>query len=70
MSVINQYFRVSRLVLLGSMEGMFSTMDACKVKPDIKTFSLLRDILPPTDEAEEVSTILSYYCKQIKKYDL
>lgn len=42
-----------RLMMLGNLHGLFHTMDLCKACPDIKTFSLLIEILPPSDDMEE-----------------
>lgn len=41
-----------RLMLIGNMEGFFAMMDLFKAVPDIKTFTQLLDIIPPTTEME------------------
>jgi len=41
-----------RLMMLGGMTGMLARMDRDKAKPDVKTFSMLLDMIPLTPEAE------------------
>lgn len=41
-----------RLELLGGLDGVLLRMTADKASPDVKTFSLLLDALPPRREAE------------------
>lgn len=51
-----------RLALLGEAEGFLNYMKKIKVKPDIKTFTLLLECLPPNTEAEEqLVTLLENY---------
>ncbi|KAF8774858.1 pentatricopeptide repeat-containing protein 1, mitochondrial-like [Argiope bruennichi] len=42
-----------RLALIGGAENILIDMKKSKVKPSIKTFTLLLESLPPTNEAEE-----------------
>ncbi|RZF33504.1 hypothetical protein LSTR_LSTR010160 [Laodelphax striatellus] len=42
-----------RLLLIGGCNGFLEQMDAFKVKPDIKTFTLLLESLPPTLSSEQ-----------------
>lgn len=42
-----------RLMLLGGCEGILTQMKNYNVKPDIKTFSLLSELVPMTTEEEE-----------------
>jgi hypothetical protein len=41
-----------RLALLGGMPGVLAQMQRCNARPDVKTFSLLVDLVPSTRVAE------------------
>lgn len=44
-----------RLILIGGCSGFLKNMKTNKVKPDIKTFTQLLEVIPPTITAERVS---------------
>jgi len=44
-----------RLILLGGCSGFLKNMKINKIKPDIKTFTQLLEVIPPTLSAEKVS---------------
>jgi len=51
-----------RLMMLGGVSGMLARMDRDMAKPDIKTFSLLLDLMPLSLEAEtELLSEMDYY---------
>lgn len=41
-----------RLALLGGLSGILDRMQASKAKPDVKTFTMLIDLIPSSVEAE------------------
>lgn len=43
-----------RLLLLGGLSTILEQMESDEVKPDIKTYTLMLDVIPATDAAEEV----------------
>jgi len=45
-----------RLILLGGCSGFLKNMKSNKIKPDIKTFTQLLEVIPSTLSAEKVST--------------
>lgn len=47
-------------MLLGGAVGFIQTMDRLNVKPDMKTFTLLLDIIPSTEEAENVWLVIKF----------
>ena len=51
-----------RLAMLGGVSGMLARMDRDKAKPDVKTFSLLLDLMPLSleDETELLSSMDFY----------
>ncbi|KMQ97249.1 pentatricopeptide repeat-containing protein 1 [Lasius niger] len=51
---LNDVFVNNRLILFGGMEGFLNRMAYCKVKPDIKTITLLLNIIPNTVQAENL----------------
>lgn len=44
----------NRLLLLGGFNAILDQMKSDEVKPNIKTFTLMLDVIPATDAAEEV----------------
>lgn len=51
--VLNQVKKAEdRLLLLGGANAILSEMEKIKVQPDIKTFTALLDVIPPTNTAE------------------
>ncbi len=52
--VLNQIKKAEdRLLLLGGAKGILNEMEKIKVRPDIKTFTALLDVIPPTNAAEQ-----------------
>ncbi|XP_072763102.1 pentatricopeptide repeat-containing protein 1, mitochondrial isoform X2 [Anoplolepis gracilipes] len=51
---LNDVFVNNRLILFGGMEGFLSRMAYTKVKPDIKTITLLLYLIPNTVQAENL----------------
>ncbi|XP_071814731.1 pentatricopeptide repeat-containing protein 1, mitochondrial-like isoform X2 [Apostichopus japonicus] len=51
-SLANIQTAPDRLSLVGNMEGVMNQMTKCKVKPNVKTLSLLLDVVPMTTEEE------------------
>lgn len=51
-----------RLTMLGGVSGMLARMDHDRAKPDVKTFSLLLDVMPlsPDDETDLLSAMDFY----------
>lgn len=50
-------------MLLGNVNGLLAMMDSFKASPDIKTFSQLLEILPPSTELEEVIILTKCFVK-------
>lgn len=51
-SLANIQTAPDRLSLVGNLEGVIEQMTKCQVKPNVKTLSLLLDVVPMTMEAE------------------
>lgn len=51
---LNDVFVSNRLILFGGLEGFLNRMAYCRVKPDIKTITLLLDLIPNSKEAEDL----------------
>lgn len=49
-------FVFNRLLLLGGFNAILEQMKSDGVPPSIKTFTILLDVMPGTDVAEEVRT--------------
>lgn len=47
-------------MLLGGFRNILEEMEVDNVKPDIKTFTLLLDVIPSTLTAEEVRILTQY----------
>ncbi len=58
-------FICCRLNLIGGWEGFLQMMSSLKLKPDIKTFTLLLECLPP-DLEEEEKLLLSIDSYEVK----
>ncbi|KAG1658617.1 Pentatricopeptide repeat-containing protein 1, mitochondrial [Nymphon striatum] len=52
-SLVNMDKRENRLALFGGLPGILSQMVSNKVKPDVKTFTQLLDVIPMTKSSEE-----------------
>lgn len=51
-----------RLTMLGGVSGMLTRMDRDRAKPDVKTFSLLLDVMPLSSEAEtDLLSAMDFY---------
>lgn len=51
-----------RLLMLGGVKGMLARMDKDKAKPDVKTFSLLLEVMPSSLEAEtDLLSAMDFY---------
>lgn len=50
-----------RLMLLGGCSGFLKNMKSNHIKPDIKTFTKLLEVIPPTLIAEKVNYFIYYY---------
>lgn len=51
---LNDVFVNNRLILFGGLEGFLDRMAYYRVKPDIKTITLLLDLIPNSRQAEDV----------------
>ena len=53
---------IDRLTMLGGVSGMLARMDCDKATPDVKTFSLLLELMPLSLEAEnDLLSSLNFY---------
>jgi len=51
-----------RITMLGGVSGMLARMDCDKAKPDVKTFSLLLEVMPLSPEAEtDLLSAMDFY---------
>ena len=60
----NDILQQNRLILFGGVEKLLNRMESDNVTPDIKTITLLLELLPPTIQAE------TYFLKYIDKLNI
>ena len=61
---LNNVLQQNRLILFGGIEKLLNRMKSHNVMPDIKTTTLLLELLPPTIQAE------TYFLKYIEKLNI
>lgn len=61
---LNDVLQQNRLILFGGIEKLLNRMESDNVTPDIKTTTLLLELLPPTIQAE------TYFLKYIEKLNI
>lgn len=52
---------INRFVLFGGIKGFFKMMDLYQIKPDLKTLTIIIDLLPQDNCLEEIMALIDHY---------